>query len=323
MSESFWNSAAAMAIAVVVVAALLGVALFLLIRPQRHAARERIQRFVAPATASGAAMPLDMSELGWLAYFEHKLEGRPRWERFKEMLDIARIETPAVKILAATVAGTPLAALLIPLVTGIVPLALLAAFVPFGVRFFIKRALKKQRNEFADQLADNLQLVVSALRAGQSMAGALAVVADEADEPSRGEFRRIVHDEQAGAPLEDAIRAVARRMDNRDLDQVALVATIQRETGGNTAEVLDRVIETIRERGALRRMMSTLTAQGRLTQIIVSVLPLALLLAITLINPSYMDPLYETGGGHIALALGVLLSVMGSWVIKNIIEIEA
>jgi tight adherence protein B len=201
-------------------------------------------------------------------------------------------------------------------------LVLLAFAIPLGVRAWIRRAVRKQRREFADQLADNLQLVASALRAGQSMAGALAVVVDEASEPSRTEFRRIVNDESLGVPLEDAIRDVGRRMDNQDLEQVALVALIQRQTGGNTAEVLDQVIATIRERAKLRRMMETLTAQGRLSQIVVSALPVVLLVVISVISPTYVEPLFETGGGRIALAIGAGLSIVGSLIIKRIVEVR-
>ena len=119
---------------------------------------------------------------------------------------------------------------------------------------------------FVEQLPDNLQVLASALRAGHSFVGALAVVVDDAPSRPRSELQRVVADEQLGVPLEDALRDVVERMENRDLEQVALVAALQRETGGNTAEVLDRVTETIRERFELRRLVQTLTAQGRMSR---------------------------------------------------------
>jgi tight adherence protein B len=178
------------------------------------------------------------------------------------------------------------------------------------------------RRAFADQLPDNLDVVASGLRAGHSMVGGLSLVVNDAAEPSHSEFQRVIADEQLGIPLEDALGTVARRMKNRDIEQVALVSSLQRETGGNSAEVLDRVIENIRERQALRRLIRALTAQGRLSRWIVSFLPVALLLLISAINPSYMKPLFTHTSGHVILALGAVMIVAGSLVIKRIVEFK-
>ncbi len=130
------------------------------------------------------------------------------------------------------------------------------------------------REEFADQLPPNLQVLASALRIGHSFVGALTVVVENAHEPSRSELQRVVADERLGVPLEDAIQRVAVRMDSRDLEQVALLAQLQRTAGGNSAEVLDTVIETLRERADIRRLVKTLTAQGRMARWILTALPI-------------------------------------------------
>jgi tight adherence protein B len=101
-----------------------------------------------------------------------------------------------------------------------------------------------------------------------------------------------------------------------------LVASLQRETGGNTAEVIDRVADTVRERADLRRMISTLTAQGRISRWVVSALPIVLAVMISAINPTYLDPLFKTTAGHVMLVVAVLLLVSGSLVIKKIVNIE-
>jgi tight adherence protein B len=186
----------------------------------------------------------------------------------------------------------------------------------------IFRKLERRRKAFAEQLPDNLQVLASALRAGHSFVGAMSVVIDDADEPSKTEFGRVVADEQLGVPLEDAIRGVVKRMDNEDLEQVALVAALQRQTGGNMAEVLERVTETIRERFELRRMVKTLTAQGRMTRWIVSALPVTLLIAISIINPQYTKPLFTSTGGRLALMVAAVMVVTGSLVIKKIVNIK-
>ena len=194
--------------------------------------------------------------------------------------------------------------------------------IPFVVRMWIRRKVDRKRRQFGEQLPDNLQVLASALRAGHSFIGALSVVVDDAPEPSRSEFRRVVADEQLGVPLEDALHVVVERMESRELEQVALVGALQRQTGGNTAEVLDRVTETIRERFELRRTVRTLTAQGRLSRWVVSLLPLFLLLVISLLNPGYMHPLFATTAGRIALVFAAVMVVAGSVVIKRIINIK-
>jgi tight adherence protein B len=160
------------------------------------------------------------------------------------------------------------------------------------------------------------------MRAGHSFSGALSVVMDDAVEPTRREFQRVISDERLGIPMELALTTVVRRMQSKDLEQVALVAALQRETGGSTAEVLERVTQTVRDRLALRRMVQTLTAQGRMSRWIVSALPVVLLGLITLINPSYVRPLYTTGLGQALLCVAVVLVVTGSLVIKRIVDIK-
>jgi tight adherence protein B len=319
----FWKATWTMLGAIGIAAALLGASLFTLARPRPETARDRLARFVQlRGDSEDPSSRHREAQRGPRAAVERALEGQRWWQRFKEELDVARIQTPAINIVAAAALATLVVVLLIGWGAGSATLSPLGLLVIPAVRLVINRKLRHQRHEFAEQLADNLQIVASALRAGQSMAGALSVVVEEAPEPSRSEFRRIVNDDRLGVPLEDAIRDVARRMDNRDLEQVALVAIIQRQTGGNTAEVLDRVIETVRERGTLRRLVETLTAQGRLSQIVVSVLPLALVAVITLLNDQYMKPLFHTSTGQLLLLVAAGLSLLGSFFIKRIVDVS-
>src|SRR5205823_1859715 len=223
------------------------------------------------------------------------------WGRFLDELELAGITWSPRRIILFTFIGTFIIIWFLSLVTGSLLVALLGLAIPFVVRAFIRRKVARKRQLFAEQLPDNLQVLASALRAGHSFIGALSVVVEDAPEPSRSEFRRVIADEQLGVPLEDALHVVVERMESRELEQVALVAAVQRNSGGNTAEVLDRVTETIRERFELRRLVRTLTAQGRLSRWVVSLLPVFLLTVITLMNPSYMHVLYSSSTGRIAL----------------------
>ena len=116
-------------------------------------------------------------------------------------------------------------------------------------------------------------MIASALRSGHSFAGALAVVVESASEPMKSEMQRVVADEQHGVPIPTSLRVVAERMASSDVEQLAMVAELQRESGGNAAEVIDGVAETVRERFDLKRLVDTLTMQGRMTRWIVLALP--------------------------------------------------
>jgi tight adherence protein B len=219
-------------------------------------------------------------------------------------------------------AGTLAGLVLFPLALGSAAFALLAFGVPFGAKLEVDRRAARQRKRFGEQLPDNLQVISSALRAGHSFSGALAVVVEDAQEPTRRELQRVIADEQLGVALETALRSVVHRMQNRNLAQVAVVAALQHQTGGNTAEVLDRVSETVRERMALQRMVSALTAQGRMSRWVLTALPCGLLALITAVSPDYVAPLYSTTTGRVLLALAAAMVCVGSVVIKRIVDIK-
>jgi len=200
--------------------------------------------------------------------------------------------------------------------------ALLALVIPVVIRRVILSKAQQKRKAFDEQLPDNLQVMTSAMRAGHTFVGALAVVLEDTPEPSRREFRRILADEQLGVPLTEALQRVADRMESREFERVALVTTLQRESGGNTAEVMDSLTETIREKMELRRMLRTLTAQGRMTRWVVSSLPLGLLALITLINPTYVRPLYHSAFGISMLVVAGVMLFIGSQMIKRVVEIK-
>ena len=112
------------------------------------------------------------------------------------------------------------------------------------------------------------------------------------------------------------------RMENKDLDQVALVARLQREMGSNSAEVLDRVVDAVRSRMDLRRLINSLTAQGRLSRWVLTLLPIALAVILTLLSSSYMHPLFHTTLGQILLVIAAIMVALGSWVIGKIVDIR-
>jgi tight adherence protein B len=201
-------------------------------------------------------------------------------------------------------------------------LGLLGLTTPLLARAVIKRKVKAVRDEFADQFPGSLQVLASALRAGHSFNGALGVVVDHAREPARAELARVMQDDRLGVMPEDAIRKLARRMANRDIEQVALLAELQRTSGGNSAEILDTVVATIRERSEIRRLVRTLTAQGRMARWILTALPIFLTAFLWIVHPAVMKQFFTSGGGQIALVVAAIMVATGSVVIQRIVDIE-
>ena len=137
-----------------------------------------------------------------------------------------------------------------------------------------------------------------------------------------GNGRQKATSERRGVLPEDAIRKLARRMQNRDIEQVALLAELQRTTGGNSAEILDTVVGTIRERSEIRRLVRTLTAQGRMARWILTALPVVLTAFLWLVHPDVMRSFFTSGGGQVALLAAVLMVASGSVLIQKIVDID-
>ena len=310
-----------MTLLAVLLASLLALTVIMMIRPRTSGLQARLGTFVAVTKRADQKRQTAALSDKLIAGTERSLKRTRWWARFKEDLEIAEISVAPEQVVILTVLGTVLLGWVLTIFVS-VPAAVLGLLTPLVVRMVIRFRVERQRRAFADQLPDNLQVLSAALRAGHSLIGALSVVVDDAPEPSRREFRRVVGDEQLGVTLDEGFTRVALRMRNRDLDQVALVAALQRETGANSAEVLDRVAETVRERAALRRLVRTLTAQGRMARWIVSALPVALILAISVINPDYMDPMLSRTAGQLMLAFAALIVISGSLVIKRIVNIK-
>jgi tight adherence protein B len=319
--EAFWQSPAAMMLVVLLAAGLFALALLAVLQPRRSTLRKRMAQFVSVHLPEERKRHAGVLTGRLMRTAEKSLESTRWWARFKERLEIAEIKIPAIQIVFWTAVGTLVVMWLLAQIAGTL-FAVLGLGVPLAVRAAINRTLERRRYKFAEQLPDNLQVLASAIRAGHSFVGALSVVANEAQDPSRSEFQRVVADEQLGVPLEDALNVVVERMENRDLEQVALVAALQRERGANVAEVLERVTDTIRARFELRRMVKALTAQGRMARWIVSALPVGLLLAITVLNPEYVAPLFSKTAGQVLLIMAAVMVVAGSLVIKRIVEIK-
>jgi len=240
--------------------------------------------------------------------------------RLDEQVDIGRIRLSSKSIIVLTIAATVL--MVVVLGTISIFFAVLGFMTPLVTRAWVRWKVRKVRDQFSDQLPPNLQVLTAGLRAGFTMLGAFVAMVENADEPSKSEFGRAVSDERLGVPLEEAIRKVSVRMASRDLEQVAMLAELLRTTGGNAAEVLDVIVMTVRERHDIRRLVKTLTTQGRMARWILTALPIVTGLAFWALQPDIVGPMWHSAVGQALLLVAAIMVATGSYVIQKIIEIE-
>lgn len=201
--------------------------------------------------------------------------------------------------------------------------ALLAA--PCGALLgwaYLRLAIRRRRKAFVEQLGDMLTMVANALRAGFSFMQAFELVAREMDAPVGREVEKVIGEINVGATLEQALENMTRRVQSPDFDLVVTAVLIQRQVGGNLAEILDTISETIQDRVRMRREVLALTAQGRLSGVILILLPIAIAAALTFINADALRPLYEEPMGRVAVVGAVVLEIIGYIVIRRIVDID-
>jgi len=195
----------------------------------------------------------------------------------------------------------------------------LVAVVPPAILSYLARRRQKQ---FDSLLPDTLQLLASTLRAGFSLMQGVEAVSQEVSEPVGRELRRVVTEARLGRPLEESLDGVAERMDSPDFGWAVMAIRIQREVGGNLAELLVTVAETMTERERLRRDVNALTAEGRVSAIVLGLLPVGIGVFIMGANPGYLDPLFDETLGKFLLVGAAVLMIGGFLWMKKIIEIE-
>jgi tight adherence protein B len=185
---------------------------------------------------------------------------------------------------------------------------------------------KKKIQKFSTQLAADLDLCCGALRSGQSLNQALATLAAEAPQPSRGYFSEVASQVALGGAPEEALDALALSFSGAACaDELRIFATsvsVTRATGGNLAEILENLASLLRERERLRAEIDSMTAQGRLSGLIVGALPVLILFSLQVMDPELLAPLFHTGFGLALLALSVLLECLGAFFIRRIVDID-
>ncbi|PKQ37947.1 MAG: hypothetical protein CVT59_05015 [Actinobacteria bacterium HGW-Actinobacteria-1] len=216
----------------------------------------------------------------------------------------------AVGLVAMLVSRSLAVSLLLALVAVILPLLLL------------ENRIEKRRAAFEEQLPEVLNLLAGSLRAGWGFLQAVGLVAEQMAQPASGEFARAQTEARLGLPVEQALDHMATRIGSADFSWTVSAIAIQREVGGNLAEVLDIVASTMRERSELKRHINSLTAEGRLSGTILIVLPFIELAAVLLVNPRYMKSMFTATFGWVLAIVGALMLVVGWFWLRRATKVE-
>jgi len=290
---------------------------------RRRDVADRIERYgprhapaPADADASGAG-----GAVGWVTRL---LESANSEKGLAERLDLAGSERKPAEWVLIGIGGSALLAVALTLATGNLLIGVLGGALIgwLGMHAVLSLRIGRRRAAFGEQLPDVLQLIAGSLQSGFSLPQAVDAVVREGTQPAADEFSRALAEARIGADLEDALNRVADRMDSTDLRWTVMAIRIQREVGGNLAEVLRTTVGTMRERAFLRRQVKALSAEGRLSAYILIALPVVIGGWFFYSDPTYMRPLYTTLIGLVMLVGSAVLVVVGAFWMRRLIKIE-
>ena len=227
-------------------------------------------------------------------------------------------EFMALSLLAAAF-GVLMGFLLLPKPIFIILLALVVGAAPWLV---VSIRAARRMKKLQDQLVDILMILASSLRAGHSFLQAIDAVSREVGEPGAREFSRLIAEIRLGRDVDDALFALAERIDSEDFKWAVIAVSIQREVGGNLAEVLDTVADTIRDRQNIRRQIDVLSAEGKLSVYVLAALPILVTLYMTIVNPDYIGLLFTTRIGIVMLVVAGALITLGVFWMTKVVKID-
>lgn len=243
--------------------------------------------------------------------------------RFQRIIEQANLpwSAPQTLVNLTAIAAIILAALLVFQVSLLIAAGVATATFVLPILYLIRRR-KKRINKLTQQLPDVFELLSQALRAGNSLASAMQLVATELPDPAGTEFGRVFHEQNLGLKIEDALKNMADRVDLLDVRFFVTAVLIQRQVGGDLAEVLDKISAVIRERIQLYGTVQALTAEGRLSGYVLLALPVVVFVALQFVNPKYITLLLTDPTGKMMLTTAIVMQLMGWAMIKKIVNIK-
>jgi len=314
----------------VIVIVLLIIGVVVSINSERSLVEERLGRFLDEDQKPDGSAGAEASRSIVTEWMNRRVASSSMGDRVARELARADLKFKVVEyyamIFMSTVAVAIIAYLIQPLTASPVIGGVVGFFIP---RFYVKRQQVVRLNKFNDQLADMLNLMVNGLRAGYSVMQALEAVSRELPAPICDEFRRVVQEMQIGISMEKALENLLRRIPSEDLDFVVTAVNVQREVGGNLAEILDTISFTIRERVRIKGEIRIMTAQVRTSGAVLSLIPVFLGIALWFISPEYIGTFFEASPatpqpmcGIIAVGTIIGMIIAGYFVMQKIADIE-
>jgi len=255
--------------------------------------------------------------------FNRMLTAWPRATAIQRILTQADIKIRAGKFILICAAAAAITGSLLMLLTNSVIFAILGAAAGVMVPIlYVSIRRNKRFAKFEEKFPEAIELLVRATRAGHPFATAVELIANEAPEPIAGEFRKVFEEQKFGMPIRDAMLNLSERMPLVDVKFFVTTVMLQRESGGNLAEILEKLAYVIRERFKIRRQIRVYTAQGRLTMMILMALPPFMVLWLSITSPEFIKPLFYDPLGHLLILAGVIMQTIGYLLIRKIINIK-
>ncbi len=330
-----------MPVAIIIAAvAALGVLLVFFSLARGSDVNERLERYAGTAPADNGKGKKDLRESfatsSTLANLNRVVERRDWGSNMARELARADVVLKPSEFLAirfASIIGVPLGMIVLSSFFSFLgsPIALGVGLIIgwWAPKFWLGRRKSKRLKAFNSGLSDTIMLLANSLRAGSSFLQSVEMVCREAQPPLSTEFSRVIREVNLGLPLDDALANLGRRMKSDDLDLMITAIAIQHQVGGNLAEILDTIAYTIRERVRIKGEIKTLTAQQRMSGYVVGFLPVALVVLLSVIAPSFMAPMLQKPpellgqpAGLFILAIGGFMMLIGFILIRRIVDIE-
>jgi tight adherence protein B len=240
----------------------------------------------------------------------------------RESLENAGLRLSQAEFILLILVGAFVGALIGLVVAGPLLAILLVIAAPFVGHLMLGFLAGKRRGKFDEQLGDTLQLLSGSLRAGHSILRAIDAAANESQAPTSEEMRRIVSETSLGRDLLVSLNDTADRMKNEDFVWISQAIQINREVGGNLAEVLDQVNETIRERSEIKGHIKALAAEGKFSAYILMALPVGIVVMLAMVNPGYMNKMFTNPLGWIMIVASIILMTIGGLWMRKIIDLK-
>ena len=273
-------------------------------------------------------------------YADKKSDSIEKFMKFIRYMGLKVRGTPQTKVLEIKMqqAGLPLLGSEFLVIMGVVALAfgvlgmmftlkifyavLLAVSAPMLCFLYLNTRIARRRVEFSNQLGDALSMMSNAMRSGFSFMQAMDLIAKEMKPPISVEFFKTIAEIRLGADAETALLNMGKRVQSSDLDLVITAVLIQRQVGGNLAQILDTIAGTINERIKMKREIKTLTAQGRMSGWVLAALPFTVGGLLSIINPGYLNPLFDEPIGRILVGGALVMEVIGFIIIRKIVTLD-